>query len=383
MIKIFLLFIVAGTFSCVSRNNNSVAPKEKDNKGNREIPITQTREIIGRDNPTYEYFTAQLKSSYIQHNIEETKYTEQNLPRLGRNILLLGYDYYQKIMKVDHVKKAFTNEGDFFEAGRQKVFHNKGVTVFFKFVPASTKDHSYTGIFDTGAPYGIARFSLAVAPADKEIVVDGNKKKVKNYLPGVAVKFFIDEKPSLNIMAMFGLDGQESFNVFENSFSNIVEPIPQDPYLKDAVPVFTKALREIGDVHGQPHRLTVDHLAKQHADGSTLETYKAPFRITFEPTEDAKRFMPTVHPDFRVSLIRVPDSQVIGKTIYKVYGSDAQDEEHDEKNQTPGAHPKYLDGAKPKYLGEIVATSAFFASQFGDEGLFFKHFASPEAYAPH
>lgn len=59
-------------------------------------------------------------------------------------------------------------------------------------------DEGYTGIFETGDPYGLIRASLAKSPDPSS--------KTSVLVPGIALKFFRDEMPSTNFMAMFSLD---------------------------------------------------------------------------------------------------------------------------------------------------------------------------------
>ena len=73
--------------------------------------------------------------------------------------------------------------------------------------------HSYTGIF-SGASKGVARFSLAKEPAPPAL----------NTAPGMGLKFLRDGVDSANLVAMFGVDGQESWNFFKNDFTNHIGP---------------------------------------------------------------------------------------------------------------------------------------------------------------
>merc|ERR1712215_37840 len=70
-------------------------------------------------------------------------------------------------------------------------------------------DHPYTGIFE-GATQGIVRFSLAKEPSTSS----------RNTAPGMGLKFLRDGMDSANLVAMYSVDGQESWNFFKNDFSN-------------------------------------------------------------------------------------------------------------------------------------------------------------------
>ena len=68
--------------------------------------------------------------------------------------------------------------------------------------------HPYTGIFQ-GASQGIARLSLAQEPSPPALTT----------APGMGLKFLRDGVDSANLVAMFDVAGQESWNFFENIFT--------------------------------------------------------------------------------------------------------------------------------------------------------------------
>merc|ERR1712055_702505 len=74
--------------------------------------------------------------------------------------------------------------------------------------------HSYSGIF-TGATKGVVRFSLAKEPDTSKL----------NTAPGMGLKFLRDGVDSANLVAMYSVDGQESWNFFKNDFSNHIPDI--------------------------------------------------------------------------------------------------------------------------------------------------------------
>jgi hypothetical protein len=80
-------------------------------------------------------------------------------------------------------------------------------------------NHSYTGIFK-GADTGYVRISSA-APVDT---------KTPNMKPGMGVKFLRDGVDSANFVAMFGVDGQETLNIFANDWTTHI-PNPQSAAL--------------------------------------------------------------------------------------------------------------------------------------------------------
>jgi hypothetical protein len=107
---------------------------------------------------------------------------------------------------------SFSTPGDEMPKGqlygtRSKYIHTVGSVGKVKLV--STGNHPYTGIFK-GADHGYARLSLAAQPNPKAL----------NTGPGMGLKFLRDGIDSANLVAMYSVDGQESWNFFKNDFSN-------------------------------------------------------------------------------------------------------------------------------------------------------------------
>ena len=78
----------------------------------------------------------------------------------------------------------------------------------------SVGDHGYSGVF-TGSQNVIIRMSLASQPDPEELKTT----------PGIAIKFLRDGVDSGNMVAMFSVDGQQSWNFFKNNFTNHIPPL--------------------------------------------------------------------------------------------------------------------------------------------------------------
>ena len=103
-------------------------------------------------------------------------------------------------------------EGLVFHDYREKLIHSVGVvgTVEWK----SVGSHPYTGVFK-GSNNAIIRLSLAAEP---------DEAKIKT-TPGFGLKFLRDGVDSGNMVAMFAVDGQQSWNFFKNNFTNHIPPL--------------------------------------------------------------------------------------------------------------------------------------------------------------
>jgi hypothetical protein len=90
---------------------------------------------------------------------------------------------------------------------RSKYIHTEGVVASVKLT--STGSHPFTGIFK-GADSGVIRMSFAAKP----------DPKVLNTTPGIGLKFLRNGIDSASLVAMYSVDGQDSWNYFKNDFSN-------------------------------------------------------------------------------------------------------------------------------------------------------------------
>ena len=132
----------------------------------------------------------------------------------------------------------------------------------------STGRHKDTGFFKTGA-LGLTRFSLAGDP------------KSSSFTPGMAMKFFVDGKSSLNIQVMNSLEGQgDNTNWFAKSFSNHIAP-PKSTTLKAVSWLFSW-------IHNPPNMLSVSHLASTDANGQDITNPISPDKIEFVPAQTVK-----------------------------------------------------------------------------------------------
>lgn len=153
----------------------------------------------------YQELSAEEKQDLLWSNVTKS-HGVVPLPKLNEN------SFKQLLITIKgffNLSPSFDHEGDELPEGRAKVLHSNGSVGKITFIP--TNDHPFTGIYRTGA-MGLARLSLAM-PASNT-----------TFVPGMAVKFLIDNHPSLNIHAINSLEGQGgNWNFFANNFSNKIE----------------------------------------------------------------------------------------------------------------------------------------------------------------
>jgi hypothetical protein len=245
-------------------------------------------------------------------------------------------------------------ESDELPKARPKAIHKSGsvAQVFFK--PAD--DSPFTGLWADNRACGLIRLSLA--NKDNDVVI-----------PGLAVKMFVDGKPSQNFVAMYSLDGQaKDYNFFANSFSNIV-PSPKNPALKILEKAFAKAAFF-------PTAVYLQDYASIDRNGNKVDNPVFPVRIEMEPNPALKQKFSSDKHDFRDDLD--PKNISSGTELYKVWASRPEDypnaaNDSSFNEQTFEAAQQPLDPAKRVLVGTFISRTAFVSSRWADERLFFKH----------
>merc|ERR1719251_513577 len=202
--------------------------------------------------------------------------------------------------------------------------------------------HSYSGIF-SGATKGVVRFSLAKEPSPPAL----------NTAPGMGLKFLRDGMDSANLVAMYSVNGQESWNFFANDFTNHVGPGGLD-----LVPLeikFSEATNYVAEV-------ALSDFARYGQSGGQISEPKFPFMLRFHPTGELSFSDDYVRP-FTEDLTSIP----AGSTLYEVYAWD---------------NPEGLNGVE-KHIANLVLTSDMVTSLWGDSHLFFRHQDMAEDVAIH
>jgi len=94
---------------------------------------------------------------------------------------------------------------------REKLIHTQGAVASVKF--DTNNSHPFTGIFSSG-DFGIIRMSCAAQPDPES----------QPLAPGIALKFLRDGMESSSLVAMYSVNGQESWDFFANDFTNHIGP---------------------------------------------------------------------------------------------------------------------------------------------------------------
>ncbi len=238
--------------------------------------------------------------------------------------------------------KALTTQGDELEAGRSKLIHAFGAEARLRLVINPAAADSYTGIFHSGAPCVIGRFSLATKPAQDTSI------------PGLALKIFIDgDQPSVNLLLMHSIDEQTGHNYFAQTFSNILLA-PRAFAKRMLTSGFERSAVQFGAKDPNPGRLTLENLASIQVNGRRIANPHTPYQIFFRPTAPARALMQgaSAADDFRLKLAGLP----VGQAVYEIYTLAEGD--------SPG---------NASVLGQLVLTAPVVSSRYGDETLYFQH----------
>jgi len=181
----------------------------------------------------------------------------------------------------------------------------------------------------------------------------------RGFAPGLALKLFVDGKPSQNVSALYTLSGQgTNYNFFANELSNYVSPEINET-------LGTTAL--FSAVTTKPTLLVMSDMAKVNPNGTAVSTAKAPTQIYFVPRAEVKtKFASTAH-DFRYDLTKLN----IGTKVYDVYATSAEIKTSLITSINQSYANQRRSGAQK--IGEIELTSPMIVSAFGDSGVFFKH----------
>jgi hypothetical protein len=273
----------------------------------------------------YQDLSAIQKQTLLWENIVSS-YQDTGMPQESQS----GWGAaLKKIKAVFSLKATFDHINDEMPTGRVKFIHEQGSVGKIRFEP--TADHPFTGIYQSGG-LGLARLSLAVHPGKS------------GFVPGMALKFFINGQPSVNTVAMFALEGQgDNWNYFANDFTTTIGNAKRLP-LKILECIFEWTRKPAND-------LPVSQFAAVSMLGNSIETPVSPRMLILKPADAVKSVIdPTSRADFRESLLAIPAGP-----LYEVYGA------------------QEADPTQVFHIGTLVLESALLPSEYGDKQLFFQH----------
>jgi hypothetical protein len=280
------------------------------------------------ETPTgYQNWNRLEKQDYLWSQVVATEYDADKLPTGA-----VGLSDLLKLFTPRYLFVTFQHSGDELPEGRIKPIHSWGAVAKVNFhITTST---GYTGFFEPGNYAGIVRASLAGPP--------------KNFTPAIALKLLVDGNPSVNMVAMYSVDGQgDNQNFFEHPFSNKI-PAADTFATKLLEKAFRLAINMLKR-GSEPSYLPPDNLARMTPEGRTIVRYSAPYSLIYTPRPELRQ-NPNDQRDFRLKLSELP----AGTVLYDIAA-------------------KASENAGAVNIGELVLTTPLKACAYGDENLFFQH----------
>jgi hypothetical protein len=284
------------------------------------------------DSQAYQEQDAATKRDRLWAEIEADPY--QSLPSGGT------IDAAAKLVFRHKITPSFDRNTDV-RPKRRKIFHSYGATAKVRYVPVrrgivgalaqgQPAPGDYTGVFETGA-VGVARLSLGLG-----------EHPLAPWIPGIAVKLFVDGEPSVNIHALPRDGAQTNKDFMAATHSTKLDPTPLDGLLRFA------------SRGADPSHRKTDHVAAVEADGTLVSQPKSPFKLELRPAPQTYVSPPAWgDEDFRISLARIPE----GGALYEVYAYPAEGTDDDDA----------------QHIGDLILESPFVATAFQDERLHFRH----------
>ena len=261
-------------------------------------------------------------------------------------ILQSKYDKLPPLQKIDVIRLFLTRlrkkmdwSSDETPPKWRKAIHAHGSVAKIKFI--LTSDTHYTGLFQ-GADYGFLRLSLVGDPTKR------------GFAPGLAIKWFVDGKPSADFSALVSLAGQgKNSNFFANEFTNIVPAVSQiGPQLINLI--FRRVTR-------YPTKISLQDLGSVDQQGRPILTPHYPEQVFLTPNPNVQ-FSEHSNTDFRNDLTSIP----AGTLLFSVYAIDPSIIESEMSSVSDCRN-------HARHIGDIITTSEFVSSFYGDSQLFFRH----------
>ena len=243
--------------------------------------------------------------------------------------------------------------------------HEYGSIAQIQWQPSKTTDHNFTGIFEEEDRTGIFRFSLCAAGFGGRTGTRGTN--------GFALKFVRDGIHSANWNVCEGSLGTDDrylpskFGAFSNDLSSIV-----------AIPEFVKG--RLANFSSFPGVLTIDDTAEFRQDGTRVPNALSPVALHFFPNSELDN-QEEYPEDFRIQLKDIP----VGTKLFTAFT--AVDGEGNpnictcvstDKGDVPCSTRGDLEQkCNLVELGSIITKTRFYASEYGDTGIFFNHGQRP------
>jgi len=200
----------------------------------------------------------------------------------------------------------------------------------------------YTGAFASGCTHGYIRLSFAAEP----------KKNPRNITPGIGFKCLRNQVHSGNLVAMYNLLGQDSWNFFAHDLSN------HGPDVSPNSPSIIRALKwKFAEASVWPLMTGVSDFARYDQNGERTFSPVFPYRLIFHPTTAIHNSFPDTPQEPAEEVLARGLSQP--QDLYYVYAVPSPDDQYNQEKWVK--------------IATIAITSSAKTSNFGDKSLYFRH----------
>ncbi len=279
--------------------------------------------------------------------ITDSVYPVGHLPNYPENHELMkkGMMVHRLVHQPSYLGYMMNADVDVMSPMREKLTHRRGVVGMVRFLPTSS--NGMTGMFAQPVD-GVVRLSLTVPYSEGRDYAPG-------LCPSLALKFFVDGKPSINIVSLHAVDGPVNVDDPKSDTHAFFAPDLRTTIGRTPVTAGGNLLKLAILMHFDPHddwnRLSLASLISTKPNGAEeavpmVEPHHLVFRA---PTSTHNLIAPDAPGDFRVELTSKVKA---GFTIYDVYVADEKKTE--------------------RLIGHVSMATALYASEVGDR-LHFKH----------
>lgn len=259
---------------------------------------------------------------------------------------------------LESMDTTFDRFADEFPSGRVRAIHGRSALAKIKYTVVSNT-LGLTGIYNTGAPNGVIRLSLAGDPTN-------------SFSPGFGIKFFVNGQVSANLVGMFSLDGQgANYNFFANQLKTRIAKPTTTNFLTGIAADVGIARFETGAKPAT--QLDPDQPSYYNADGTpSAVTPKWPQALYLVPNPALNQSFSTAAHEFRSDLLTIPSNTLL-YTVYATLDA-ASCSKCGVGNAEPCPDIFAVGGScQVQEIGQITSTSTFVASPYVDNGVFFQH----------
>jgi len=295
---------------------------------------------------SYQALSAAEKNKIIWDLVESTQ-GENGMGTKGMGMVTSGF--------VESHDFSMEHFGDELKEGRRKFIHQTGLIAQAR-LDTTGFDHPFTGLF-RGAEHCLIRCSLARRSTP------GTSEKV-TATPGIGLKVFRDGCHSGNMVAMYGVDGQHSWNFFR---------YPLITAVGEATSFKTKLLGKAFALSGTfPGRVGMSDFASHGSsrDDTYGDTTNFPFLVEYHsPSELRQRFGDEISDE----MLQDTKNDMVGHNHMKSELTTLQP--GDVMFVVKGWPDPWMKerGEKPIEIGKLILKTTFVESSYADDHLFFKH----------